>query len=110
MGLTWCVIIAKQSTNCKGKLLGNRSLEEHIVVELEHEYIEELIAPVYFPSKEFHNFPPRKVALAQQTTGGHSHQLDSMRFSRIVVRCGPGIFQASREEHSEERLLQESWK
>lgn len=110
MGLAWCVIIAKQSTNSTGKLLGESLVRRAYSSELKHEYIEELIALVYSPSKEFHNFPPRKVALTQQTTGDHSHQLDSMRFSRIVVRCPPGMFQASREEHYEERLLQESWK
>jgi hypothetical protein len=110
MGLAWCVIIAKQSTNSNGKLLGEPFVRRAHSSELNMKYVEELIALVYFPSKEFHDFPPRKVTLAQQTTGDHSHQLDSMRFSRIVVRCRPGMFQASRKEHYEERLLQESWK
>ena len=110
MGLAWCVIIAKQSTDSNGKLLGESFVRRAYSSELKHEYIEELIALVHSPSKELHDFPPRKVALTQQTTGGHSHQLDGMRFSRIIVRCRPGTFQASREEHYEERLLQGSWK
>jgi hypothetical protein len=30
-----------------------------------------------------------------------------MIFLKIIVMCRPGIFQASREEHYEDRLLQE---
>ena len=108
-GLAWCVIIAKQRFNSGGEFLGD-PLEKHSSSLNSlggHAYIEELIALVYSPGKEFHDFPPSEVTLAQETTGKHGHQLDSMIFFGILIRCRPGVFQASREEHYEDWLLQE---
>ena len=72
-----------------------------------YNHIEEFITLVYVPSKEFHDFPPGEIALAQKTSRDNGHQLDSMRFLGVVVRCRPGAFQTSGEQRYEEWLLQE---
>jgi hypothetical protein len=95
-GLAWCVIISKQNSNSGGEFLRESSLEKRTSSGPgEREYIEELITLVYSPSKEFHDFPPCEVTLAQKTTCSHRHQLDSMVFLGIIVRCRPSVFQAS---------------
>ena len=101
-GLAWCVNIAKQCYNIGGEFLRESSLEKQSSGPSGYRHIEELIALVYSPSKEFHNFPSCEVTLTQKTTSSHGHQLNSMIFLGIIIRSRPGIFQASREEHYED--------
>lgn len=58
----------------------------------EYNHIEELITLVHLPRKEIHDFPPCEIILAQKTSCNHGHQLDSMRFFRVIVGCRSGVF------------------
>jgi hypothetical protein len=71
-----------------------------------YNYVEELIALVDSPSKDFHDLPPCEIIFAQEAPREHSHQLKSMRLFGITVGCRPGIFQTSGEQRYEEWLLQ----
>ena len=74
--------------------------------ETRNNHIEEFITLVYAPSKEFHDFPPGEITLGQKTSRDNGHQLDSMRFFGVIVRCRPSAFQTSGEQRYEEWLLQ----
>jgi hypothetical protein len=76
-------------------------------VTKKYNHIEELIALVYTPGKEFHDFPPLEITLAQKTSRHDGHQLDSMRLFGVMVGCRPSVFQTSGEQRYEEWLLQE---
>lgn len=69
-------------------------------------HIEELITLVYPPSEQFHDFPACEITLAQKTPCDNGHQLDSMRFFRVIRGRCPGGFQTCGEQRYEERLLQ----
>ena len=69
-------------------------------------HIEELITLVYPPSEQFHDFPAREIILAQKTPCDNGHQLDSMRFFRVIKGRRPGGIQTCGEQRYEERLLQ----